>query len=92
MQEDHLQHLELFSEVGKKVHCQGTTASNGTASTFKPLQKLDFLVRDWCHFKQDDPTADEMQQEFDAYLKRQLTLTGLSASLQVSTCASVRNM
>lgn len=56
IQEDHLQHLELFTEYAKVV-----------ADHHKPFQRLHFLIRDWASFT--DPLNPKMcKQESVDYL------------------------
>jgi len=49
IREDHLQHLQLFTEYGRLA-----LKSTGTV----PFQKLEFLVRDW-HYPHDAPFGSE---------------------------------
>jgi atlastin len=62
IQEDHLQHLELFTEYAKVV-----------ADNHKPFQRLHFLIRDWPNFT--DPLNPKLcKQESIDYLNSIMNL------------------
>lgn len=69
IQEDHLQHLALFSEYGRVAMKEASSELDGT--DFHPFQKLEFLVRDFSHFRKakgDDLEA--LQQQMADYLEK----------------------
>ena len=65
IQEDNLQQLALFSEYARMALT--TNSSSEGAPTSKPFQRIEFLVRDWQNFENEDDCA-EMQREMEAYL------------------------
>eukprot|EP00548_Thalassiothrix_antarctica_P005198 CAMPEP_0194141194 /NCGR_PEP_ID=MMETSP0152-20130528/10655_1 /TAXON_ID=1049557 /ORGANISM="Thalassiothrix antarctica, Strain L6-D1" /LENGTH=569 /DNA_ID=CAMNT_0038839743 /DNA_START=99 /DNA_END=1808 /DNA_ORIENTATION=- len=70
IQEDNLQQLALFSEYARLA----MTTNYGDESesdefSGKPFQRIEFLVRDWQHFDEEDD-FDEMGKEMDEYLKK----------------------
>eukprot|EP00518_Triparma_eleuthera_P000394 CAMPEP_0182453614 /NCGR_PEP_ID=MMETSP1319-20130603/600_1 /TAXON_ID=172717 /ORGANISM="Bolidomonas pacifica, Strain RCC208" /LENGTH=389 /DNA_ID=CAMNT_0024651561 /DNA_START=165 /DNA_END=1334 /DNA_ORIENTATION=- len=75
--EDALQHLALFSEYGRMAlnaeDDDSASSSSSSSSAEKPFQKVEFLVRDWQNFDNDDPQTDEdfeeMEREMDEYVK-----------------------
>lgn len=78
IQEDNLQQLALFSEYGrmalredKHSDCEeGVSESNkATLRQSKPFQRIEFLVRDWQNFE-DDEDLDAMELEMDDYLEK----------------------
>jgi len=70
IQEDNLQQLALFSEYARMAM---TTYSDDEIESDeihgKPFQKIEFLVRDWQNFEEEDD-FDEMQREMDEYLQK----------------------
>ncbi len=73
VQEDHLQQLALFTEYGRMALSSQASAwnDNGTnnSSNVKPFQHVEFLVRDWQHFddeQEDDITS--MRKSMDDYI------------------------
>ena len=81
IQEDNLQQLALFSEYGrmalqndeKDKGADGGTAGGADgeedipAEQPKPFQRIDFLVRDWQNFDEEED-LDAMEFEMDEYL------------------------
>ncbi|CAB9515858.1 Atlastin-1 [Seminavis robusta] len=63
IQEDNLQHLALFTEYAKMA-----MASNETDRDKKPFQLVEFLVRDWQHFDDEEESAVKMAESMQAYL------------------------
>ena len=66
--EDALQHLALFSEYGRMALNAEEDDSvppsySPSTTTEKPFQKVEFLVRDWQNFDNDDPQTDEDFEE-----------------------------
>ncbi len=75
VQEDHLQQLALFSEYGRMAlssqasSCDDSNESSTNSSNVKPFQHVEFLVRDWQHF--DDEQEDDinsMRKSMDDYI------------------------
>lgn len=64
IQEDNLQQLALFSEYARMA--MSTHEKDGSPS-HKPFQKIEFLVRDWQNFEQEED-FDEMEKEMSFYL------------------------
>lgn len=62
VQEDNLQQLALFSEYAR-------TAMDAKATESKPFQKIEFLVRDWQHFEEEDSIQD-METSMNQYLDK----------------------
>jgi atlastin len=80
IQEDNLQQLALFSEYARTaMSCDkdAVTADDddeGTAanSTRKPFQQMEFLVRDWQHFEEDEDGSEDyeaMEKSMEDYLQ-----------------------
>lgn len=86
IQEDNLQQLALFSEYARTAMARDETKEDedddskdddqpkATAAIAKPFQQMEFLVRDWQHFDDDDVDDDEldyaaMEQSMEAYLQ-----------------------
>jgi atlastin len=67
IQEDNLQQLALFSEYARlaveadQVHA----ATEGV----KPFRRIEFLVRDWQHFE-DEEDCEQMEKEMEQYLDK----------------------
>jgi len=61
IREDNLQHLALFSEYGRNAVVK---SSNGDR---KPFQKMEFLVRDWQNFD-DEEDIEGCETEMKKYL------------------------
>mmetsp|Transcript_18930 Transcript_18930/g.34315 ORF Transcript_18930/g.34315 Transcript_18930/m.34315 type:complete len:601 (-) Transcript_18930:5607-7409(-) len=70
IQEDNLQQLALFSEYGRMAlqsdHAEETRDAQGKVQ--KPFQRIDFLVRDWQNFEEEDD-LDAMETEMTDYLE-----------------------
>lgn len=62
IQEDNLQHLALFSEYGR-------VAMKGSLSNKTPFQSIDFLVRDWQNFD-DEENIEKCLSEMKPYLDK----------------------
>mmetsp|Transcript_21916 Transcript_21916/g.40880 ORF Transcript_21916/g.40880 Transcript_21916/m.40880 type:complete len:587 (-) Transcript_21916:347-2107(-) len=70
IQEDNLQQLALFSEYGRMaLQEDAQKKSKARPSTHKPFQRIEFLVRDWQNFE-DDEDVDGMESEMDDYLQK----------------------
>lgn len=68
IQEDHLQHLALFSEYGRLASSAAGEDEHG--EQIKPFQKLEFLVRDFSKFEDlEDSTIPELHKEMAGYLE-----------------------
>lgn len=67
IQEDNLQQLALFSEYARLAveADQVNEVKEGT----KPFQRIEFLVRDWQHFEDEEDYA-QMEKEMDQYLEK----------------------
>lgn len=64
IQEDNLQQLALFSEFAR-------TAMDEADFQKKPFQQIEFLVRDWEHFDEEDEEKEnysKMEKEMEVYL------------------------
>ncbi len=73
VQEDHLQQLALFTEYGRMALSSQASArdnnGNNNSPNIKPFQHVEFLVRDWQHFddeQEDDITS--MRKSMDDYI------------------------
>jgi len=75
IQEDNLQQLALFSEYGRMAlqndEKDGSKKvdSKTDASTCKPFQHIEFLVRDWQNFDEEED-LDKMEVEMEEYLEK----------------------
>lgn len=70
IQEDNLQQLALFSEYAR-LAVEGTDslqAKDGEERP-KPFQTMEFLVRDWQHFE-DEEDYDRMEEEMNEYMEK----------------------
>lgn len=74
IQEDNLQQLALFAEyariaVNKENAQSGAAEGESHASLESPFQRMEFLVRDWQHFEDDDEASlDAMEASMMEYL------------------------
>eukprot|EP00529_Nitzschia_sp_RCC80_P011401 CAMPEP_0113502850 /NCGR_PEP_ID=MMETSP0014_2-20120614/33809_1 /TAXON_ID=2857 /ORGANISM="Nitzschia sp." /LENGTH=636 /DNA_ID=CAMNT_0000397735 /DNA_START=50 /DNA_END=1960 /DNA_ORIENTATION=+ /assembly_acc=CAM_ASM_000159 len=70
IQEDNLQQLALFSEYARTAD-SGSKSSEGIDKTSadKPFQTIEFLVRDWQHFE-DEEDCEKMEKEMVEYLEK----------------------
>lgn len=76
IQEDNLQQLALFSEYGRMALREENSDGCGEEGARKkaalpqnkPFQRIEFLVRDWQNFE-DDEDLDAMESEMDDYLQ-----------------------
>lgn len=66
IQEDHLQQLALFSEYARMAM---STYEKASEDTQKPFQKIEFLVRDWQNFDEEED-YEEMEKEMEEYLDK----------------------
>mmetsp|Transcript_4743 Transcript_4743/g.7209 ORF Transcript_4743/g.7209 Transcript_4743/m.7209 type:complete len:609 (+) Transcript_4743:156-1982(+) len=75
IQEDNLQQLALFSEYARMAMTThddddaGKKTSSSSEDVEKPFQLVEFLVRDWQHFDEEDD-FDLMEKEVDDYLEK----------------------
>jgi atlastin len=74
IQEDHLQQLALFSEYARAAmrnHADddGEQAREDAINKQKPFQRIEFLVRDWQHFE-DEEDFEGMIKSMDDYLQK----------------------
>jgi len=66
IQEDNLQQLALFSEYARMAM---STYEKASEDTHKPFQKIEFLVRDWQNFDEEED-YEQMQKEMEEYLDK----------------------
>jgi atlastin len=66
IQEDNLQQLALFSEYAR-LAVEADETQKEVVLDEKPFQTMEFLVRDWQHFDEED-TVDQMEESMAAYL------------------------
>lgn len=66
IQEDNLQQLALFSEYARMAM---STYEDASEDTIKPFQKIEFLVRDWQNFDEEED-YEEMEKEMQVYLNK----------------------
>lgn len=66
IQEDNLQQLALFSEYARMAM---STYEKASEDTHKPFQKIEFLVRDWQNFDEEED-YEEMEKEMEKYLDK----------------------
>jgi atlastin len=67
IQEDNLQQLALFSEYAR-LAVESDNVHEKKEETAKPFQRIEFLVRDWQHFEEEDDCAmkeNEMKEYLD---------------------------
>jgi atlastin len=74
IQEDNLQQLALFSEYARTAVNDGIEESKKEGDDNdlpKPFQKIEFLVRDWQHFEdeEDDEDCEAMEKSMEKYLQ-----------------------
>jgi atlastin len=69
IQEDNLQQLALFSEYARMAAEADVLHKKDGA--IKPFQRMEFLVRDWQHFE-DEEDLDQMEKEMKEYLDKVL--------------------
>jgi len=70
IQEDNLQQLALFSEYAR-LAVEGTDSlqkKKDDEDKTKPFQTMEFLVRDWQHFE-DEEDYDGMEREMNKYME-----------------------
>ena len=97
IQEDNLQQLALFSEYAR-LAVEGTGSAHVNKSNEKrpkPFQTMEFLVRDWQHFE-DEEDYDRMEEEMNEYMEKvisereakdlQETREQIQACFQKTTC------
>jgi atlastin len=80
IQEDHLQQLALFSEYGRMAlahDAEKGADGEGGAPRERPFQQLEFLVRDWQNFDDDDDIS-KMRRGMDDYLKEVIRDRGIA--------------
>ena len=65
IQEDNLQQLALFTEYAR-------TAMGQSEDEHKPFQKIEFLVRDWQHYDDEDEDYEAMEKSTEEYLGKVL--------------------
>eukprot|EP00536_Pseudo-nitzschia_multiseries_P003452 jgi/Psemu1/236703/estExt_Genewise1.C_530078 len=71
IQEDNLQQLALFSEYARLAVEETDDAPTEIkeARNIKPFQTMEFLVRDWQHFE-DEEDYDRMEEEMKEYMEK----------------------
>jgi len=69
IQEDNLQQLALFSEYARLAVEADQTYQAAGVEIVKPFQKMEFLVRDWQHFEEEED-YDTMEKEMGEYLDK----------------------
>lgn len=70
IQEDNLQQLALFSEYARlAVQADNEMVEQEHTLNEKPFQTMEFLVRDWQHFE-DEEDLDAMEREMGEYLEK----------------------
>ena len=70
IQEDNLQQLALFSEYGRMAlqSDERTKRKGDVEDKMKPFQRIEFLVRDWQNFDEEED-LDVMETEMNEYLE-----------------------
>mmetsp|Transcript_5241 Transcript_5241/g.14868 ORF Transcript_5241/g.14868 Transcript_5241/m.14868 type:complete len:577 (-) Transcript_5241:128-1858(-) len=70
IQEDNLQQLALFSEYGRMAlqSDEKTKRKDDAEAKMKPFQRIEFLVRDWQNFDEEED-LDVMETEMNEYLE-----------------------
>ena len=71
IQEDNLQQLALFSEYGRMAlqSDEKTRRKDDADAKMKPFQRIEFLVRDWQNFDEEED-LEVMETEMNEYLDR----------------------
>mmetsp|Transcript_13041 Transcript_13041/g.19909 ORF Transcript_13041/g.19909 Transcript_13041/m.19909 type:complete len:564 (+) Transcript_13041:131-1822(+) len=70
IQEDNLQQLALFSEYARMaMTSHGTDESEPIGKNNRPFQQIEFLVRDWQNFEEEED-FEKMQEEMEEYLQK----------------------
>lgn len=69
IQEDNLQQLALFSEYARLAVEADQSHQSAGIEIVKPFQKMEFLVRDWQHFEEEED-YDAMEKEMGEYLDK----------------------
>jgi atlastin len=69
IQEDNLQQLALFSEYARLAVEADQAFQLSGVEIVKPFQKMEFLVRDWQHFEEEQD-YDSMEKEMGEYLEK----------------------
>ena len=69
IQEDNLQQLALFSEYARLAVEADQAFQLAGVEIVKPFQKMEFLVRDWQHFEEEQD-YDSMEKEMGEYLEK----------------------
>eukprot|EP00535_Pseudo-nitzschia_heimii_P009152 CAMPEP_0197173506 /NCGR_PEP_ID=MMETSP1423-20130617/410_1 /TAXON_ID=476441 /ORGANISM="Pseudo-nitzschia heimii, Strain UNC1101" /LENGTH=592 /DNA_ID=CAMNT_0042622331 /DNA_START=90 /DNA_END=1868 /DNA_ORIENTATION=+ len=70
IQEDNLQQLALFSEYARlAVEGADSAQAKSGEERPKPFQTMEFLVRDWQHFE-DEEDYDRMEEEMSEYIDK----------------------
>jgi len=96
IQEDNLQQLALFSEYARlAVEGTGSIPTAEAEGRPKPFQTMEFLVRDWQHFE-DEEDYDRMEEEMNEYIDKvisereakdlQETREQIAACFEKTTC------
>jgi atlastin len=67
IQEDNLQQLALFSEYARLA--LDADQVHDATSNVKPFQKIEFVIRDWQNFE-DEEDFDQMEKEMDEYFDK----------------------
>jgi atlastin len=70
IQEDNLQQLALFSEYAR-LAVESDNVNEKKEETAKPFQRIEFLVRDWQYFEEEDDCAmkeNEMKEYLDKFI------------------------
>jgi atlastin len=69
IQEDNLQQLALFSEYARLAVQADQSHQSAGVEIVKPFQRMEFLVRDWQHFEEEED-YDKMETEMGEYLDK----------------------
>lgn len=69
IQEDNLQQLALFSEYARLAIEADQSYQAAGVEIIKPFQKMEFLVRDWQHFEEEED-YNVMEKEMAEYLEK----------------------
>eukprot|EP00668_Euglena_longa_P003693 GGOE01004334.1.p1 GENE.GGOE01004334.1~~GGOE01004334.1.p1 ORF type:complete len:601 (+),score=219.51 GGOE01004334.1:26-1804(+) len=95
IQEDNLQHLALFTEYGR-IALSAMQANAGVVSRRQPFQSLQFLVRDYQDF-QDEDDVEMCMGERGPYLNQVLESAAIHKDLaevreHINTCFELPNV